>query len=108
MDAVGTRRAAKAAARHVGALRLSLLVGCLTAAFAMVYGVALVVCRLMGVGIFGNPVVLGYTSTIVSVLFLGGVQLISVGILGEYIGRIYDEVKRRPLYLVRRVHTRPS
>lgn len=89
-------------------LRLSLLVGCLTAAFAMVYGVALVVCRLMGVGIFGNPVVLGYTSTIVSVLFLGGVQLISVGILGEYIGRIYDEVKRRPLYLVRRVHTRPS
>jgi polyisoprenyl-phosphate glycosyltransferase len=85
-------------------LRLSLFVGLFTSAFAMMYGVALVVCRLLGVGMFGLPVVEGYTSTIVSILFLGGVQLISVGILGEYIGRIYDEVKRRPLYLVRKLH----
>jgi polyisoprenyl-phosphate glycosyltransferase len=42
----------------------------------------------------------GQTTTLVSVLFLGGVQLISLGILGEYIGRIYDEVKGRPLYVV--------
>ena len=43
----------------------------------------------------------GQTTTLISVLFLGGVQLISLGILGEYIGRLYDEVKGRPLYIVR-------
>ena len=43
----------------------------------------------------------GQTTTLVSVLFLGGVQLISLGILGEYVGRLYDEAKGRPLYIVR-------
>ena len=42
----------------------------------------------------------GQTTTLVAVLFLGGVQLISLGVLGEYIGRLYDEAKGRPLYVV--------
>jgi polyisoprenyl-phosphate glycosyltransferase len=64
-----------------------------------------------GVAIFAIPVVValrlagshffeGQTTTLISVLFLGGVQLISLGILGEYIGRLYDEAKGRPLYIV--------
>jgi polyisoprenyl-phosphate glycosyltransferase len=48
-----------------------------------------------------NKPITGFTTTIVCVLFLGGVQLICVGILGEYIGRVYEEVKRRPLYVIR-------
>ena len=52
--------------------------------------------------IFWGNDVQGYPSLIVSVLFLGGVQLIGIGVLGEYIGRIYVETKRRPRYLLRK------
>ena len=46
----------------------------------------------------------GYASLLVAVLFVGSIQLISIGLLGEYIGRIYLESKQRPVYLVRRQH----
>jgi glycosyltransferase involved in cell wall biosynthesis len=50
--------------------------------------------------IFTNQTVPGWASIIVAILFLGGVQLMSLGVIGEYIGRIYTEVKRRPLYVL--------
>lgn len=50
--------------------------------------------------IFGHDTLTGQATTLVSVLFLGGVQLIFLGVIGEYLGRIYDEVKDRPLYLI--------
>jgi glycosyltransferase involved in cell wall biosynthesis len=80
-------------------LKLASFLGFLMALAAIVYGAWLV----------GKTLVLGvdlpgYASTITLVLFLGGVQLLSLGVLGEYVARIYDEVKSRPIYVVRARH----
>ena len=77
-------------------LQLATYLGFLIAVISGIAILAVVLVRLFGPE---NPLI-GQATTLVSVLFLGGVQLISLGIIGEYLGRIYDEVKGRPLYLV--------
>jgi dolichol-phosphate mannosyltransferase len=57
--------------------------------------------------LFGHDPFLGQATTLIAVLFLGGVQLIFLGVLGEYLGRIYDEVKNRPLYLTTEAPPKP-
>lgn len=79
-------------------LRLATVLGCLIASGAFIYGMMIVVKTLL----FGDPVT-GYPSMMVAQLALGGVQLLTIGILGEYIGRIFIETKQRPLYLVQSV-----
>ena len=72
-------------------------------------GVAVVAIPIVAVlRLVGHDPFRGQATTLIAVLFLGGVQLISLGILGEYLGRIYDEVKHRPLYLVSEAPPRPD
>jgi polyisoprenyl-phosphate glycosyltransferase len=81
----------------IGPLKLATYLGLGVAAFAVVFGAQLILRTL----IFGNPVP-GYPSLMAVILFLGGAQLITLGIIGEYLGRVFDETKHRPLYLVER------
>lgn len=78
-------------------LRVSSITGVVMAVIAFIYGMVVVVDHLL----YGNTVS-GWTTIVVLLLFFVGIQLISLGILGEYIGRIFEEVKNRPLYVVRR------
>jgi polyisoprenyl-phosphate glycosyltransferase len=82
-------------------LRLATYLGFCVSAFAFFYSILVIVLKILG---YNEP---GYTSMMVAILFLGGVQLITIGIAGEYIGRIYDEVKARPLYLLSSVERGP-
>ena len=76
-------------------LQLATYLGFISAAISILSILVVIVMRLSGSHAF-----YGQATTLSAVLFLGGVQLISLGILGEYIGRIYDEVKGRPLYII--------
>lgn len=76
-------------------LRLSALFGCIVSFCAFIYMIWIITKTML----FGDPVA-GYPSLMTVILFLGGIQLISLGILGEYIGRIFNETKNRPLYFV--------
>ncbi|MDX1615779.1 MAG: glycosyltransferase family 2 protein [Candidatus Promineifilaceae bacterium] len=77
-------------------LQLATLLGFAIAAISLI-----AILVVIGLRVFGaHQELTGQATTLVAVLLLGGVQLISLGIIGEYLGRIYDEVKGRPLYLV--------
>lgn len=80
-------------------LRVWSYIGFTVSGISFLYGSFLILRTLL----LGRDVP-GYASIMTVMLFLGGIQLISLGVIGEYIGRIHDEVKRRPLYLVREKH----
>jgi dolichol-phosphate mannosyltransferase len=80
-------------------LRFSIYVGLLAALVSLLMGILAVYWRFF----VPNSPLTGYATIIIAILFLGAVQLVSIGILGEYIGRIYEEVKGRPLYTLAEV-----
>ena len=77
-------------------LRFATYLGFACAAVGFVTALFFILRRLF----FNDPAVTGFTTLLTMMMFIGGVQLITIGILGEYIGRIYEEVKQRPLYVV--------
>lgn len=82
-------------------LRLATMLGFCSVLLALGYSAYIVLWRL-----FSDEQLPGFASIIVVVLYLGSVQLFCMGILGEYIGRIHDEVKRRPSYIISRITTK--
>jgi glycosyltransferase involved in cell wall biosynthesis len=84
-------------------LRLWSYVGIIISFLSFLYGGFLIVRTL----VYGRDFP-GYASIMVAILFLGGLQLISLGIIGEYLGRVYAEAKRRPLYIVKEAHGFPG
>ncbi len=78
-------------------LKLATYVGLVVALLSVIYGVQVIVKTL----IIGNSVA-GYPSIMTVMLFLGGIQLVFLGVIGEYLGRVFNETKQRPLYLVER------
>ena len=84
-------------------LRVSFFFGLFISTLCFLYGFILIILRLCNINL-----VQGFTTVAAAVFFIGGVILISNGIIGEYLGRIYDEVKRRPLFIIARKVTRKA
>jgi len=83
-------------------LQLATYVGILSAGVAFIAIPVVIALRLVG------SYLPGFGSITIAILLLGGIQLIALGVIGEYVGRIYDEVKHRPLYIVREERNRPA
>lgn len=80
----------------IAPLKFATYLGLFTALCAFIYAI-ITICKTL---LFGNAVQ-GYTSVMVVILFLGGIQLMTLGIMGEYLGRMFNETKNRPLYLIK-------
>jgi dolichol-phosphate mannosyltransferase len=89
-------------------LRLGMALGGMVMAFSLLLSVIAVGNTMFHLKFFGMIPGSGHIGTLLAILFLGSVQLICMGLIGEYIGRIYDEVRRRPLYLVHKLHRAES
>ena len=88
-------------------LRLGLALGGIVLALSLFLSVVAIGNAVFDAKFFGIVPGAGHVGTMLAILFLGSVQLVCLGLLGEYIGRIYDEVRRRPLFLVHKIH-RPT
>jgi undecaprenyl-phosphate 4-deoxy-4-formamido-L-arabinose transferase len=80
-------------------LRIASVLGTMIACIGFIYGLALIIRRLSGI-----DVMLGYSSTMAIILFIGGVLMMMLGLAGEYIGRIYISINSSPQYVVRDVY----
>jgi glycosyltransferase involved in cell wall biosynthesis len=89
-------------------LRVGMILGGLVLAFTLFLSLVVVGNIIFQAKYFGIVPGAGHVGTLLAILFLGGIQLVCTGLLGEYIGRIYDEVRRRPLYLVHKLHRTPA
>jgi dolichol-phosphate mannosyltransferase len=85
-------------------LRLGMALGGLVLAFSLFMSIVAIGNVIFNLKFFGVIPGNGHIGTMLAILFLGGVQLVCVGLLGEYIGRIYDEVRKRPLFLIQQIH----
>ena len=77
-------------------LRFASIMGAIISIVAFLYAIWILIKTL----VWGDPVA-GFPTLMVAILFLGGVQLLSLGIIGEYLGRVYNETKNRPVYFAR-------
>ena len=80
-------------------LKLATFLGYITSFFALLYALSVFVQKIIGI------TVQGWATIMVGMLFLGGVQLICLGIIGEYIGRIFNETKNRPIYIIEQIYS---